>query len=299
MATIVLTGAGGGFGKLTALALRQAGHTVFGTLRDVTGRNAGVAAELTAAGVNLIEMDVTSDASVDAAVAQLLARAGQVDVVINNAGVGVLGVQETFTAADLQRLFDVNVFGAHRVTRALLPQLRQQGRGLVLFVSSLLGRITVPYYGPYNASKWAVEALAENYSTELAGAGIDVGVVEPGGYPTTFMNNLVRPSDQARIDALADQSAAAQQFLEGFEHALAANPAQDPRHVADAMVQLVEAEPGTRPFRTVVDAMGMGAALEPYNAQLHTVTRGIYSAFGIDGLLARRGADALTATAAA
>lgn len=298
MATVVLTGVGGGFGILTAQALREAGHTVFGTLRDRAGRNAGATRQLEVLGVHVLEMDVTSDASVDRAAAEILATGERIDAVINNAGVGVLGVQETFTAGDLQRLFDVNVFGAHRVTRAFTPTLRAQGDGLLLFVSSLLGRFAVPFYGPYNASKWALEAIAENYSTELSGHGVDVAIVEPGGYPTAFMANLLSPSDADRVASLASESEAATQFLAGFEEALAGNPAQDPRQVADAIVRLVEAESGTRPFRTVVDNMGMGTHIEPYNAQLHALTGGIYTAFGIDGMLARRG-DAVLARAAA
>lgn len=288
MATVLLTGAGGGFGKRATLALLANGHRVFGTLRDAGGRNATVAAELRGAGATIIEMDVTDDASVDRGVGAVLGEAGRLDVVINNAGVGVLGVQETFTAADLQRLFDINVFGAHRVTRAVTPHLRARGTGLVLFVSSLLGRIAVPFYGPYNASKWALEALAENYSLELSGFGVDVAIVEPGGYATTFIANLMPPGDAARIRELEPLHQAGQQFLHGFEQALAAKPAQDPQHVAEAMVGLVEAAPGTRPFRTVVDAMGMGTHVVPYNAQLAALTAGIFGAFGISGMLARR-----------
>ena len=215
MAAVLLTGAGGGFGKLTALALRAKGHKVVGTLRDVTGRNASVAAELRAEGVDVLEMDVTDDASVAGGVAEAVRLAGKLDVVVNNAGVGVIGVQEAFTASDLQRLFDINVFGAHRVTRAAAPHLRANGRGLVVFISSLLGRIAVPFYGPYNASKWALEALAENYSLELSGFGIDVSIVEPGGFPTTFIPNLMKPSDEARAAALPELSAAAHGFQIG------------------------------------------------------------------------------------
>lgn len=290
MATVLLTGAGGGFGKLVTIALRGRGHDVYGTMRDVTGRNASTAADLAAAGVRVVEMDVTDDASVARGMAEVVDRAGRLDAVVNNAGVGVLGVQEAFTADDLRRLFDINVFGAHRVTRAAAPLLRVQGSGLVLFVSSLLGRIAVPFYGPYNASKWALEALAENYSLELSGFGVDAAIVEPGGFATSFIANLMRPGDAARVAELADLSATADAFLHGFEQALASNPAQDPRRVAEAVVELVEAAPGTRPFRTVVDAMGMGTHVEPYNDHLARLTAGIFVAFGIGGMLARRGA---------
>lgn len=288
MATVLVTGAGGGFGRLIARALQQAGHTVFGTLRDIEGRNRAVASELTAEGVQILEVDVTSDASVDAAARTLLSATSRLDVVINNSGVGVAGPQEAFTADDLHRVFDVNVYGAHRVTRAFAPHLRANGQGLVVFVSSLLGRITVPYYGPYNATKWALEAIAENYAIELAGNGVEVAIVEPGGFPTTFHGNLLRPSDAERVRALPEHEQGASQFGAAFAQALAAHPEQNPQLVADAILRLVEAAPGTRPFRTAVDTLGMGAQVERVNDALEQATRGVYQAFGIDDLLARR-----------
>lgn len=288
MATILLTGAAGGFGRLITLALRQRGHRVIGTVRDLAGRNAAAAKELQQAGADVLEMDVTSDASVEAAMSRAIEMAGTLDVVINNAGLGVIGVQEAFTADDLHRVFDINVVGAHRVTRAAAPHLRANGRGLVIFVSSLLGRIAVPFYGPYNASKWALEGLAENYSLELSGFGIDVSIVEPGGFPTSFIPNLMKPSDAARVEALQPMSQAAETFLHGFEQALAAAPSQDPALVGDAMVALVDAEPGARPFRVIVDTIGMGAAVGPYNDHLATMTQGIFGHFGIAGMLSRR-----------
>ncbi|MFN9086404.1 MAG: SDR family NAD(P)-dependent oxidoreductase [Gemmatimonadaceae bacterium] len=299
MATVLITGAGGGFGARMARTLRQGGHIVAGTLRDITGRNAAVAAELSALGVHVYDMDVTSDASVEHTIAQVIAALGTPDVVVNNAGVGVLGVQEAFTATDLQRLFDINVFGAHRVTRAVTPHLRARGSGLVVFVSSLLGRIAVPFYGPYNASKWALEGLAENYSLELSGFGVDVAIIEPGGFPTTFIPNLMTPSDHARVAALQPLADAGTAFLTGFEQALAANPAQDPQLVADALRDLVNAPAGTRPFRTVVDHMGMGPHVAGYNTHLAQITAGIFGAFGTEAMLARRGNAAVADKATA
>ena len=282
---IMITGAGGGFGLLITRALLEAGHTVIGTMRDVSGRNKEKAAKLKATGASVIEMDVTSDASVDQGVAAAIQAASGLDVLINNAGVGVLGVQETFTAGDLQKLFDINVFGVHRVTRAVMPHMRGKKSGLVINISSLLGRIAVPFYGPYNASKWALEGLSENYRIESSQAGVDVCIVEPGGYPTSFIDNLVRPSDKERISSLKEMSEAAEGFLKGFEQALAGNPAQDPKNVATAIANLVAATPGTRPFRTVVDNMGMGGPVESYNKQLTDISAAIYGNFGIAHLL--------------
>ncbi len=149
----------------------------------------------------------------------------------------------------------------------------------------MLGRITVPFYGPYNASKWAVEALSENYRSELSQLGIEVCIVEPGGFPTTFIDHLMRPSDQSRNASYGEMSNMPEGFLKGFEQALASNPAQDPKNVAHAIVSIIEGNHGKRPFRTIVDKMGMGDHISGYNEQLGQITSGIYTAFGIGHLL--------------
>jgi NAD(P)-dependent dehydrogenase (short-subunit alcohol dehydrogenase family) len=281
MATILVTGASGGFGRLTVMSLLKSGHRVVASMRDIRGRNRKKAEELGGLGAGVVGMDVTQDGSVAAGVSQALEAAGGLEVVVNNAGVGVLGVQETFTPDDWARLFDVNVFGVQRVIRAVLPHMRERRSGLLVQISSLLGRIAVPFLGPYNASKWALEAMSESYRVELSGFGIDVAVVEPGGYPTTFVDSLMRPSDRSRDAALGTLPGTAQDFMRGFERALAARPEQNPQDVADAIVRLIETPAGQRPFRTIVDKMGMGDAIQPYNEQLEKLTSGIYSAFGI------------------
>ena len=282
---IVVTGASSGFGLLTVKALAAAGHQVVGSLRDPNGRNAAVVAELKAAGVRAVAMDVTDQESVEQGMGQAVELLGGLDVLINNAGVGVMGLTEQFTVEDMQALFDINVFGVQRTTRAALKYFHPQRSGYVLNVSSVLGRITVPFYGPYNASKWALEALTENYRTELSQFGIDVGLVEPGGFPTAFMERLIRPSDRSSDSWYGDFVHAPQQAFEGFEQALKANPAQDPALVPAAIAQLIATPAGERPFRTVVDKMGMGDHVHTYNEHLAKVTQGIYSAFGTDGLL--------------
>ena len=282
---ILITGASGGFGKLTVHTLLQQGHQVVGSMRNANGKNKAVAEELQNAGAQIVEIDVTSETSVNNGVQQAIDLLGGLDVVINNAGVGVLGMQEHFTAEDLQKLFDINVFGVQRINRAALPHFRAQNSGLVVYVSSLLGRIALPFYGPYNASKWALEALAENYRVELSGFGVDSVIVEPGGYPTTFMDNLMTPSDQSRDESYGDFMHAPQQLFNGFEGALASNPEQNPQKVADAIASLVSTSPGERPLRTVVDSMGMGDHIHPYNQQLDQITAGVYNAFGMGDML--------------
>ena len=282
---ILITGASGGFGSLSVNELLQQGHEVWAAMRDPQHRNRQMADELEQAGAKVVELDVTDQASIDQALAKVVAEGGVPEVLIHNAGVGALGLQEAFTTEQLQALFDVNVFGVHRLTRSILPHWRQAGQGQLVFISSLLGRMTVPYYGPYNASKWALEAMAENFRSELSGFNIDVSIVEPGGFPTTFIDNLVKAADQPRLDELGAYAEAPLAFLQGFEQALAANPAQDPKLVAQAIAETIAAPVGQRPFRRVVDNMGMGDAIAGYNQQLHDLTQGIYSAFGIDHML--------------
>lgn len=285
MSKILITGASSGFGKMTVTALLNGGHQVAAAMRGVSGKNAEAAKELEGAGASVVEIDVTDDASVNSGVAKAIADLGGLDVVINNAGVGVVGMQEHFTIEDFQKVMDVNVYGVQRVNRAALPHLRAQGSGLIIYISSLLGRMALPFYGPYNASKWALEAVAENYRVELAGFGIENAIVEPGGFETNFFGNLIPASDQSRAAEYGDFMNAPQQMGEGFGAALAQNPDQKPEKVVEAIVGLVDADKGQRPFRTMVDHMGMGAALAGYNEQLEGVMKAIYGNFQMGDML--------------
>lgn len=282
---ILITGASGGFGFLTAKALVAKGHKVVGTMRSVKGKNETVANDLKKIGVQLVEMDVTKEESVHDGVKKSVELLDGLDVLINNAGLGVFGMQEHFTAEDMQKVFDVNVFGVQRVMRATLPYFREQGKGTILYTSSLLGRITLPFYGVYNASKWALEAIAENYRTELSTFNIESCIVEPGGFPTTFIDNLMKPSDQSRNQSYGEFMNVPPAMLSGFEQALEANPEQRPQKVADVITDLIELPYGEKPLRTVVDYMGMGEHIAQYNQVLQQVTLGIYSAFGNEGML--------------
>ena len=282
---VLITGVSGGFGVLIAESLVNAGYKVAGTMRSTSGKNEAVAQQLENIGVHLVAMDVTLEESVNQGIKQAIEALGGLDILANNAGVGALGMMEHFQAEDMQAIFDVNVFGVQRVMRAVLPHFRAQGHGTVIYTSSLLGRMTLPFYGPYNASKWALEAMAENYRTELSALGIESCIVEPGGFPTTFMDNLMQPSDQSRDVPYQDLIARQKGMFEGFEKALENNPEQRPQKVADAMLELVGLPHGEKPFRTVVDYMGMGSHIGPYNNALEKLTEGIYSVFGNDDML--------------
>lgn len=282
---VLITGASSGFGKLAAKSLLGNNHTVIASMRNVNTRNKDAADELSNAGAHLVEIDVTDQASVDAGTAKAIELAEGLDAVVNNAGLGVLGVQECFTADDWQRLFDINVFGMQRVNRAVIPHMREQNSGLLISISSLLGRFVLPFFGPYNATKYAVEAMADNYRVELSGFGIESCIIEPGGYPTDFMDKLLRPSDTERSTALGDFAKGGEEMMVNFEAAMAANPAQKPQDVADAIVSLIETPAGQRPFRTVVDKMGMGEHIASSNDQYEQIIAGIYGAFGMDEML--------------
>jgi NAD(P)-dependent dehydrogenase (short-subunit alcohol dehydrogenase family) len=284
-AKILITGSSGGFGNLIVKRLLAEGHAVAASMRDPDNRNRAIAAELRAAGAVVIEIDVTDDGSVSRGVECAIAELGGLDVLVNNAGVGVVGLQESYTADDYKRLFDINVFGVQRMNRAVIPHFRAQKHGLLVHVSSLLGRITIPFYGPYNSTKWALEAMAENYRAELSSFGIESVIVEPGGYATTFIDHLLRPSDTARNAQYGGMAAAPESALTGFEGVLKANPQQDPQNVAKAIARLVEMPLGSRPFRTVVDNLGMGDPVSRYNEHLQELTRGIYTNFGTAEML--------------
>jgi len=282
---ILITGASGGFGKLNVQTLLAQGHAVAASMRGVEGKNKAIATELKNAGAKIFEIDVTNSESVNKGVAQAMQELGGLDVLINNAGVGSIGMQEFYTDEDFRKLFDINVFGVQRMNRAVVPYFRQNKKGLIIYVSSLLGRMSMPFYGPYQTTKWALEALAENYRVELSTFGIENCIVEPGGYPTTFIDNLVKPSDNSQAAAYGDFAHFPEQMLANFENVLKNSPQQNPQRVADAVADLLKKPVGEKPFRTTVDFIGMGDHIQKYNEHLEEIMNGLYTNFGIGHLL--------------
>lgn len=280
----VVTGTSTGFGFETAQLLAGAGFHVFGTLRDAAGRNAEPKRSLEAAGVTVVEMDVTDDGSVERAAAAILERAGHVDVLVNNAGTAHMGTAEAFTAASLERQFATNVTGPFRVSRAFLPSMRARKSGLVVFVSSVVGRYVVPFTGVYTASKWAIEGLAESLSYELRPFGVDVAIVEPGPYSTNIFNAIIGPDDQARLASYGEVA----NTIETIGAALGAQ-ARDPHEVAEAIVALATAPAGARPLRTPVPS---GSPADAINAAIEPIQRATLEAFGLGAFLPKASATA-------
>jgi NAD(P)-dependent dehydrogenase (short-subunit alcohol dehydrogenase family) len=282
---VLVTGASGGFGVLTVEKLLSKGHKVAAGMRDIGGRNKQTAEKLSALGAIIVELDVTNDDSVTNGVNTAIAQLGGLDVLMNNAGIGSAGMLEFFTTDDFRRVYEVNVFGVQRMNRAVVPHFRNQKSGLIVYTSSLLGRIALPFYGLYQTSKWALEALAENYRVELSTFGIENCIVEPGGYPTAFAENLIPPSDTSQAVNYGGFIHAPQKMGENFHNVLMNSPQQDPQRVADAFADLLDMPRGQKPFRTTVDFIGMGDHVQKYNEHLAQVTTGLYTNFGIAGML--------------
>jgi NAD(P)-dependent dehydrogenase (short-subunit alcohol dehydrogenase family) len=289
---ILITGASSGFGALTARALAQAGHTVYASMRETEGRNAPAVAEVAryaaAQGVDLrtVELDVADDASVAAGVARIVADTGRLDVIVHNAGHMSFGPAEAFTPEQFSQLFDINVLSTQRVNRAALPQLRKQGRGLVVWVSSSSTRGgTPPYLSPYFAAKAAMDSLAVSYSTELARWGIETSIVVPGAFTkgTNHFAHSGKPADSVRAAEYEEgpYAGVAEKALGGLA---ALEPADaDVADVAKAIVAVVDAPFGKRPFRVHIDPSRDGA--EEVNGVADRVRAEMYRRIGLEDLL--------------
>ena len=265
---ILITGASSGFGRLTSEALAKAGHIVYASMRGTKGKNAArveqVAAFSIEHGVDLrtVELDVQSQDSVDAAVAQVMAEAGRIDVVVHNAGHMMFGPAEAFTPEQFAQQYDVNVLSTQRVNRAVLPHMRAQKKGLVVWVSSSsTAGGTPPYLSPYFAAKAAMDSIAVQYARELTRWGIETSIIVPGAFTggTNHFSHSGSPADEAR---LAEYEAGpyagfGEQVQKAFAEIVPADA--DVSLVADAIVDVVDAPFGKRPFRVHIDPTQDGA----------------------------------------
>jgi len=256
---VLVTGASTGFGRLMAQTFARHGYTVFATMRDPAVRNSANARELRelaaaeSLALHVLEMDVTHEDSVDRTVRACVTGAGRIDVAINNAGYGVAGLAEATSLEQVRYLMDTNFLGSVRVNRAVLPQMRKQRSGLLLHVSSGAGRVVIPGFGFYCASKFALEAMAESYHYELAQQGIDSCIVEPGAYKTAVFGNIVSAVDTTRTETYG----AANRIAEKVSGRLSATNA-DAQEVADAILAIVQTAPGERKLRYRISQQDWG-----------------------------------------
>jgi NAD(P)-dependent dehydrogenase (short-subunit alcohol dehydrogenase family) len=277
---VLITGSSTGFGRLFAETLARKGHTVFATMRDPGGRNAKNASEIRTLAekhslpIYVLELDVTDDASVERAVDAAIAKAGRIDVAINNAGYFVSGLAEAVTTEQAQRLLDANFFGPVRVNRAVLPHMRRQRSGVLMHISSGAGRVVLPSMGLYCASKFALEALAEAYNYELAAQGIESVIVEPGQYETPIFGNTVTAADEARTNTYG----AVKQFPDKINAALSST-AGNAQEVADTVLRIIETPAGERQLRYFVSPQNFG--VDEINALSKQVQANVLEAFGL------------------
>jgi NAD(P)-dependent dehydrogenase (short-subunit alcohol dehydrogenase family) len=265
---VVITGASSGFGRLTANALARSGHTVYASMRETTGRNAPQAAavskfaEENAVDLRPIELDVLSQESVDRAVAKIIAAHGIIDVVVHNAGHMVFGPAEAFTPEQLAELYDINVLSTQRVNRAVLPQLRKQRNGLLVWVSSSSSAGgTPPYLAPYFAAKAGMDALAVIYARELTLWGIETSIVVPGAFTggTNHFAHSGRPADDVRVAEYeaGPYAGYGNKIMNAFSAIVP--PDADAAAVGDAIARIVDMPFGKRPFRVHIDPTQDGA----------------------------------------
>jgi NAD(P)-dependent dehydrogenase (short-subunit alcohol dehydrogenase family) len=286
MKKIIVTGSASGFGLLTVQALAKKGHTVYATMRNVTTKNAAAAqillnwAEENNADVRIVELDITSDASVQTAVTHIAKDAGQIDVLINNAGLMIWGLSETLSTSQVEQVFQVNVFGSDRMNKAVLPYMHQQNSGLLIHLSSGLSRLHLPYMGAYSAAKAAIDILAETLQYELRETGIDSVVVQPGAYPTTDLFNKLIPADNPA--AAQSYGAFGSKIEQGIVYLFTPTPeSPDPIEVAQLIADLAEQPKGERKAWSAIGLEGGQATIEGINTTTEQLSLYVQGALGI------------------
>ena len=281
---VLITGTNSGFGWLTVHSVAALGHRVYATMRDTQGKNAEKAKSLSALeNVTVLDVTLTDDQSVKLAIDTIISKEGTIDVLVNNAGFSMNGVAESFSTADVQAVFDVNVFAPWRLMKQVLPAMRKQQEGLIINVTSGFGRFAFPFASVYSASKFGLEGLSEGLHYELKSLGVDVAIVEPGAFPTE-MSQKTNPASDASVfegyGAIAEipgkMMAAIGQLIQTY------NP--NPQDVADAIVKLIGTEKGQRPLRTVVDPI-TGEFVEATNQAIEAEYAKGLRLFGMGELL--------------
>jgi NAD(P)-dependent dehydrogenase (short-subunit alcohol dehydrogenase family) len=263
--SILVTGASSGIGALTVRRLARAGHTVYAGIRAVATRNAAAVADLEHfsqlhhVDARALELDVTSDTSVQTAIAQILSDPAGLDVIVHNAGHLMTGPLEAFSPDDLAEMYAVDVLGAQRVNRQVLPHLRSQASGLLIWIGSSSTRGGYPpFLGPYVAAKAAGDALAVSYASELIRFGIETSIIIPGRFEqgTNHFRNAESPADEARTRAYAPLQRDVREHLAGL-----VPPDADIGEVAEAIADVVDLPFGARPFRVHVDPVRGGSEI--------------------------------------
>ena len=282
---IFITGCSSGFGRLSAEYFARLGAKVFATMRNLPrpeGDELVALAEEEGLDLHVLELDVLDEAMVNAAVTRAEEIAGgAMDVLVNNAGIGITGPVEVQDMEATMLAFDTNVFGYHRVARAVLPAMRAARKGHIFAISSQLGRVMVPFAGHYSATKFAVEAMYEQLAYELVPHNIEVTVIEPGGYPTKVWVNRNRYSAELKDRADAQHTDGYPQMVARMGMEDGSGRSADPMDIPHAMARVLAMPPGTRPVRVPVSGGGIPqAAINEVSAKTQVDWLGASPAFG-------------------
>ncbi|CAM3448311.1 SDR family oxidoreductase [Flavobacterium chungbukense] len=264
--TIFITGTSTGFGKLTALTLANAGHSVIAGMRNTKDKNASAARELGAIeNIEVVDIDITDDTSVRIAIEKVITKYGKIDVLINNAAVSGFGLLEGYSIDQIRKMFDVNVYSVLRMYQAVLPSMRKEKNGLVINITTGASGHTLPFMVPYIASKLVVESFTEGLQDELADYGIENVSIQPGVYPTEMNNGSKAGIHADKIEIIEEYGEVATEKFNALGTALFGKMAQfdmNPQTIADGILELVNMKKGERPLRFPLDAIAQGTDKE-------------------------------------
>lgn len=255
---VLITGTSSGFGRLAAEALARAGHQVYATMRGVDGKNTEAAQALqslaTTEGLalTLLELDVTREEDINAVAAKVAEQSGHLDVLVNNAGIFGMGPTEAYSAEQFRSMMETNVIGVHALTAALLPVIRKAESGLVVNISSGVGRLTMPGAGIYSATKFALEALTEAYRYDSAEHGVDFVAIEPGVYGTDIFGKNMTPANEALLANYPQFMQTLEKLGEALGESMSSEEANDPKEIGEKVIELMALPHGQRPLRVPV-----------------------------------------------
>jgi NAD(P)-dependent dehydrogenase (short-subunit alcohol dehydrogenase family) len=284
MKNIIITGSSNGFGLKAAKDFADKGNKVYATMRNPNGKNANAKADLESHSthIKVVDMDVTDEASVKEAMATILAEAGSVDILINNAGIMYLGITEAFSVEQAKFQMETNYFGAIRVMQAVLPSMRKAGSGLIINTSSLVGRMSPPFFGTYTATKHALEGYSQALRYEVSPFGVDIVLVEPGPFGTGLLASGQAPAHNEVLETYGELAGVPTAMGENFAQMLQSEDAPDPQWVVDAYLKLAELPFGSRPTRTVV---GITWGVDKINELTQPIQDSVLKEMQLDSIL--------------
>jgi NAD(P)-dependent dehydrogenase (short-subunit alcohol dehydrogenase family) len=284
MKNVIITGSSNGFGLKAAKDFADKGYQVFATMRNPNGKNAGAKAELEnhSTQIKVVDMDVTKEASVKEAMTTIFAQAENIDVLINNAGIMYIGITEAYSVEQASLQMETNYFGAIRVMQAVLPSMRKSGTGLIINTSSLVGRMSPPFFGTYTATKHALEGYSQALRYEVSPFGVDIVMVEPGPFGTGLLASGQVPANNEVLESYGELAGVPTAMGKNFAEMLQAEDAPDPQWVVDAYLKLAETPFGSRPTRTVV---GITWGVDKINELTQSIQDNVLKEMQLDSVL--------------